>query len=107
MPQWSGRIFAGNVVQWESPRRFDFVRTELEYVPQRRRRDMVERLLNGYLVPAGRLIFCSYRGPHLPEPEPLTETLRGWGYVVAGEAEGVDTDGCVITRVAWTDLPAT
>ena len=93
-------------MDWEPPRRFDFVRTGLEYVPRRRRRDMVERLLSVYLVPSGRLVLCSHRNPHLPEPEPVTETLRDWGFVVAGEAEGVDTDG-VITRVAWTDLPAT
>jgi hypothetical protein len=107
LPLWSDRIFAANVMDWEPSRRFDLVRTELEYVPRRRRRDMVERLLSVYLVPGGRLVLCSYRNPHLSEPEPVTETLRDWGFVVAGEAEGVDTDGGVITRVAWTDLPAT
>ena len=105
LPQWSDRIFAGNVMDWEPPRRFDLVRTELEYVPRGRRWGMVERLLSDYLVPGGRLVLCSYRGPHLPEPEHLTGTLRDWGRVVAGEAEGIDTDGGVITRVAWTDLP--
>jgi SAM-dependent methyltransferase len=108
LPRWSDRIFAGNVMEWDPPRRFDLVRTELEYVPRRRRRDMVERLLSVYLVPGGRLILCSYRsGPPPSEPEPLTETLRDWGFGIAGEAKGVDTDGSVITRVAWIDRPAT
>ena len=94
-------------MSWEPPRRFDLVRTELEYVPRHRRRDMAERLLGVYLAPGGRLVLCSYRGPHLAEPESVTETLGDWGFVVAGEAEGVDADGSVITRVAWTDRPAT
>ena len=37
--------------------------------------------------------------------EPVEETLRSWGYTVAGEAEGVDTNGAVFTRIAWTDTP--
>jgi hypothetical protein len=68
LPRWSDRIFAGNVMDWEPPRRFDLVRTELGYVPRGRRRDMVERLLSLYLVSRGRLILCPYRSPHLPEP---------------------------------------
>ena len=92
-------------IRWRPP--FDFVRTELEYVPVYRRRELVRRLLDEFLVPGGRLIVCSYRGRHLPDPERVTEALRDWGFVVAGEAEGVDTDGGVMTRVAWTDLPAT
>ena len=37
--------------------------------------------------------------------EPVVEILRDYGYTVAGEAEGVDTNGVVFTRVAWTYLP--
>ena len=33
--------------------------------------------------------------------------MRKWGYTVAGEADGIDTNGVVFTRVAWTDLPET
>lgn len=38
LPAWSGRIFVGNALYWDSPFRFDFVRTELLYVPAHRRR---------------------------------------------------------------------
>lgn len=108
LPRWEGRIFAGNLMDWQPPLRFDFVRTELEYVPCGRRREMVERLLRDYLAPGGRLIVCSYDSSRRPEPktEPVGETLRGWGYEVAGESEAADTNGGVITRVAWTDAPS-
>ena len=66
---------------------------------------MVERLMRAYLVPGGRLIVCSYGSSHRPAPEaePVGEILRNWGYTVAGEAEGSDTNGVVFTRVAWVD----
>jgi hypothetical protein len=70
---------------------------------------MVERLLREYLSSGGRLILCSYGSSRRPTPkaEPVGEILRNWGYTVAGEADGVDTNGVVFTRVAWTDVPET
>lgn len=105
LPHWADRIFTGNVTDWRPPFRFDFVRTELEYVPPDRRRALVRRLLHEYLAPGGRLIVCSYGSSRRPSPkaEPVGKTLGGWGYEIAGEAEGVDTNGVVFTRVAWTD----
>lgn len=105
LSHWSGRIFAGNVMDWRPPLRFDFARTELEYVPPHRRPAMVERLLGEYLVPGGRLIVCSYGSSRhtKPKAEPVAELLISWGYTVAGEAKGAGTNGVVITRAAWVD----
>ena len=36
LPKWMDRIYVGNVLYWNPPKRFDFVRTGLEYVPERR-----------------------------------------------------------------------
>ena len=109
LPHWKDRIFAGNVMNWRPPFRFDFVRTELEYAPPPHRKEMVERVLRKYLRPGGRLIVCSYGSSRRPAPkaEPVGEILRSWGYAIAGKAEGVDTNGVVFTRAAWTDLPET
>ena len=108
LPHRADRIFAGNVMQWRPPFRFDFVRTELEYVPPELRRSLVRRLLRDYLAPGGRLIVCSYGSSRRPTPraEPIGRILRAWGYRVVGEAEGVDLNGVVFTRVAWVDAPA-
>jgi len=94
-------------MDWRATFRFDFVRTELEYAPPHRRREMVERPSSDHLSPGGRLILCSYGTSRqlTPETEPLGEILRDWGYTVAGEAEGLDTNGVVFTRIAWTDIP--
>lgn len=101
LPHWLERIFVGNVMDWRVPFRLDFVRTDLEYAPRHRRHEMVERLLREYLSPGGRLILCSYASSRRPTPkaEPVGDILRNWGYTVAGEAEGVDTNGVVFTRV--------
>ena len=109
LPHWADRISVGHVMVWEPPFRFGFVRAELEYVPRHRRRDMVERLLREFLIPGGRLVLTSYGGSRRPGPktEPVGEILRRWGYEVAGESEAADTNGTVITRVAWLDSPAT
>ena len=109
LPRWADRIHVGSVMSWRPPSRFDFVRTELEYVPEGRRQALLRRLLNEYLSPGGRLIVCSYGSYRrsAPEIEPVGEILRGGGYEVAGESEGVDTNGVVITRIAWTDSPET
>ncbi len=45
LPQWADRIFVGNAFTWQPPTRFDFVRTELEYVPEERQRAFLDRLL--------------------------------------------------------------
>jgi len=109
LPRWSDRVFTGNVMDWRPPTRFDFVRAELEYAPPHRRHELVECLLSEYLLPGERLILTSYGSSRHPTPkvEPVGEILRDYGYTVAGEAEGVDTNGVVFTRVAWTDLPDT
>jgi hypothetical protein len=107
--RWADRIFAGNVKDWLPPLRFDFVHTNLEYVPFHRRHEMVERSLREYLAPGGRLIVCSYGSSRRPEPkaEPVGRMLRDWGYTLDGETEATDTNGAVLTRVAWTSLPET
>lgn len=109
LPHWKDRIFVGNVMDWRPPFRFDFVRTEREYAPPHQRREMVERLLRRHLVAGGRLIVCSYGSSRHSgsKAEPVADILRDWGHGVTGEAEGIDANGVVFTRAAWTGLPET
>ena len=103
---WADRIYVGNAMTWEPPRRFDFVRTEMVYVPDGRRREYVAWLLEAVVAPGGRLIACSYGSSRDPtnRAEPIADHLRDWGYQVAGEAEAADPgSGVVIARVAWVD----
>lgn len=104
VPQWRDRVFVGNALFWDPPMRFDFVRTELVYVPATRRREYVERLLEQVVTPGGRLIVCSY-GSSRPEgarAEMLVDEIAGWGIPIAGLSDTVSPEhGFVITRVVW------
>jgi len=103
LPRWADRIFVGNAIDWAPPFRFDFVRTELVYVPPRRHVGLVERLLREVVVPGGRLIVCSYRSARKPVSRAgsVGDVLREWGYEVIGETERADLNGVVNVRVAW------
>ncbi len=99
-PRWADRVFVGNAATWRPPRRFDLVRTELEYVPRYRAPELVARLLDDAVAPGGRLIVCGY-GTDVAER--VGATLSRWGYEVAGELAGEDRQGRVLVRVAWVD----
>src|SRR5262249_42484683 len=99
---WRDRIFVGNALIWEPPTRFDFVRSELVYVPPSRRREYVERLLERFVAPAGRLILCSC-GSSRPEgdrAEDLVDEIDRWRIRVDCVHEVVSPEhGFVITRI--------
>jgi SAM-dependent methyltransferase len=102
LPKWKDRIFVGNALFWEPPWQFDFVRTELVYVPRTRRREYVERLLDRIVAPGGRLIVCSYGSsrPDGARAESLVEEISGWGLPIESVHDTVSQEhGFVITRV--------
>jgi SAM-dependent methyltransferase len=66
LPAWAERIFTANASDWVPPRRFDFVRTGLEYVPPGRGPALVARLLRDVVAPGGRLIVGPVNQPDLP-----------------------------------------
>ena len=102
LPAWAGRIHTGNVVTWQPPRRFDFVRTGLEYVPPRRRRELVQRLLDEFLVECGRLIIGTYPG-ETEGPDSLEQELSDWGLTVAGHTSRPHRDNRLVYRAVWID----
>jgi hypothetical protein len=101
LPRWQDRIFLGNAFAWEPPIRFDFVRTEIVYVPPSLRRAYVERLLDRCLEPGGRLIVCSY-GSSRPEgarAQALVDEIEAWGIAVDRVDDVVSAEhGFVVTR---------
>ena len=99
LPRWADRIYVGNALDWEPPRRFDFVRTELVYVPAERRKKYVERLLTRLVAPAGRLVVCAYGSPRSGlATDPVGETLRSLGFKpeLELEAEAPEGGGAIV-----------
>jgi hypothetical protein len=106
LPRWSDRIFAGNALSWTPPRRFDYVRTGLDYVPPGRRHDLVDRLLREVVAEDGRLIVGVYTDADPTRPH-LGDAVESCGYTVAGYAERphrIRTNE--IQRVLWIDQRA-
>lgn len=82
LPHCSANLHVGNAWDWTPPQRYDFVRTELCYVPAALERAYLERLAQDFLAPDGRLLVANYAESH-PEPEktvfpentPITDLL--------------------------------
>ncbi|MBA3498863.1 MAG: class I SAM-dependent methyltransferase [Myxococcota bacterium] len=81
LPHWADRIFVGNALGWQSPRRFDIVRTGLEYVPQRRRQDLVKHLLG-----MTELLIIGKFGEEI-EDRAIERDLRAWGFEIVRTVE--------------------
>ena len=109
LPHWADRIHVGNALQWRPAVRFDFVRTGLEYVPRRRRRDLVVQLLDHVVAEPGRLIIGVYneeRDPSDGEPgePPIRQLVESWGFTIAGSAQRPHyRDERLMYRVLWID----
>jgi trans-aconitate methyltransferase len=94
LPQWADRIFVGNALTWQPPRRFDFVRTELVYVPMQRQPAFIRRLLDDVVAPGGRLIVCGYGSPRSNVPtHPVRELVRAYGFAPELELEAEAPEG--------------
>jgi len=97
LPQWADRIFVGNALTWDSPARFDFVRTGLDYVPPPRRAELVAHLL-GF---CDCLIIGSFNEEI--EARALEAAVESSGFRIAGRAERPHRDARVVRRVFWID----
>lgn len=99
LPHWHDRIVIGNAIDWQPPRRFDVVRTGLEYVPARRRRDLVARLLD--VVVGKRLIIGTFAED--PAGRAMERELTAWGFTIAGRSERPHADARLAYRIVWLD----
>lgn len=94
LPRWAERIFHGNARFWDPPRRFDFVRTGVEYAPPGRQGEMLQRLLDVFVAPGGRLIVGPQRHNERANVDRIIATA---GLGTFGE------DGDEVRFVLWID----
>jgi hypothetical protein len=97
LPQWASRIWVGNAATWEAPRRFDVVRTGLDYVPPPRRPAYVEHLL-GF---ADRVLVGVFNEER--ETRALETEVASWGFRIAGRAEREHPHPRLAYRAFWLD----
>jgi SAM-dependent methyltransferase len=102
LPRWRGRIFVGNALDWRPPRRFDFVRTNVDYAPASRRAELLRRLLADVVEPSGRLIVGVFNEE--ADRAALEAAVTSWGFVIAGRTERPHPDTSELARRAfWID----
>jgi hypothetical protein len=98
-PRWASRIFLGNALTWQPPMRFDFVRTELRYVPEERQKVFLQRLLRDVVTPGGRLIVCGYGSPRSQQSShPVRRLTRRYGFApdLEFEQEAPEGGGAIV-----------
>jgi SAM-dependent methyltransferase len=101
LPRWTSNLQTANAFTWTPSRRFDFVRTELVYVPSELVRDYLERLRERFLVPDGRLLVAEYRSRSDPTETPtIDRKLETMGFRVQQSTTALDLDGIERCRVA-------
>jgi SAM-dependent methyltransferase len=98
LPNLADHLFIGNALTWTSGIHFDFARTNLDYVPVHRRRQLVENLLSQ----VGRLIVGVFN-EQLDE-RPTERLVASWGYRIAGRSERLNLRKPQVDyRVFWVD----
>ena len=96
LPAHAGSLHVANAWAWAPPRTYDYVRTNLEYVPRADGETFVRRQLE-WIASGGRLIVCHYRNRDEPVLD-VAAHLEAWGLEVAGFLHEP-------IEAAWTDRP--
>jgi len=72
---YEAQIITGNSFYWKPPRRFDYVRTELCYVPEELQHQYVSRIVDEFLTPRGALLVTEYRSRKDPADAPWVDNV--------------------------------
>jgi protein-L-isoaspartate O-methyltransferase len=105
LSSYADNIYLGNAWNWTPPQRFDYVRTELNYVPRNYQKRFVERLIAEFVSEHGRLIISQYRNHRDDLTQGWIECdLVAWGFAVSEIHSGYSGDGLELCRVAVLQL---
>lgn len=102
-PTLADRIWTGSVMTWMPPRRFRYVTALDDHVPPDRLADLVDRLVDGFVAPGGRLILSSYTDTGAA-PRPLVDDLVAAGHRPDGSIH-IDRPGRPPLQTVWFEMP--
>jgi hypothetical protein len=97
LPQWADRIWVGNAAVWTPPRRFDVVRTGLDYVPPPRRAALLEHLLSY----SSRVVVGVFNEER--DARALERLVVDAGFAIEGRAERPHPHPQLAYRAFWID----
>jgi hypothetical protein len=102
-PQWAGRIWCANAFEWVPPRRFDIVRTGLDYVPAPFRAEYLGHLFEHVVAPGGRLIVGAFNEEN--DQDTMELEVAGFGHRIAGRTSAAHRHPAVSYKAFWIDAP--
>lgn len=85
---YSGNIHVGNGMTWDPEIRFDYVRTELDYVPEDYQKAFIKRIMTLFLNPEGVLLVGEYHSRNDVVTKWQSETLTEMGFAVSETKSG-------------------
>ncbi|MFC1947527.1 class I SAM-dependent methyltransferase [Chloroflexota bacterium] len=89
LPEYADNLYTANGWDWENPVRYDYVRTELVYVPEHMQNKYLDRILKTYLTESGKLLVAEYGlSSRPPNTSYIGNLLEAWGYNVTGHKSG-------------------
>ncbi|WP_194923310.1 class I SAM-dependent methyltransferase [Catenulispora pinisilvae] len=100
-PAWADRIWTANAAAWSPPRRFDIVRTGLDYVPAPRRPSYLAHLHANIPAPGGRLVVGAFNEES--GQEILEQQVSALGYRIAGRTRAVHPHPALSYKAFWID----
>jgi len=104
LPEYRDNFHTGNGWDWDNPVKFDYVRTELVYVPEHLKKQYVRRILDTYLKDDGELLVADYRSSREPVPRPFAdEILTDWGFTIDRQLSGYYDNKEMIRVVVVTE----
>lgn len=100
LSKFADNMFIGNAFYWIPPMKFDYVGTELVYVPDELKKQYIERLKKDFLNEDGALLVCEYRPSKIDVQDPwVNEVLEDYGFNI-NEYKSAFYGGKELTRVA-------
>ena len=100
-PHLADRIWTGSAMQWSPPQQFTYVTAIEDQVPPGRLGDLVNRLLEVFVAPGGRLILSAYTNP-TDKPRDLFADLTTSGHEPDGKIF-IERPGRGPLITAWLD----
>ncbi len=89
LPGYTDNLYTANCWDWDSPTRFDYVRTELVYVPEHLQKQYIDRILDTYLKEDGKLLVAEYGLSNRPRDTSfIGNLLAAWGFNVIDRKSG-------------------
>lgn len=100
-PELAARIWTGSALSWSPPRAFRYVTALEDSVPPELLGHLIDRLLDRYVEPGGRLILSSWTAAGAV-PRPLADDVAEVGYRPDG-AIRIDRPGQHPLQTIWLD----